>query len=315
VAGEAKVLRKISSADGLRLNGGDWFGYALASQDLDGDGLPDLLVGAPQDDEVAPNAGALWALLLDQAGAIVRAKKIVPTVDVVGESPMEQAWFGAAVAVSGSANSSGCTDIAVSAPRANTFAHNGGVVYSLRLTPDLGIVEPVSVLSPGSNIHEESFFGASLAAAPDGSVLLVGAPGHSKAASGAVWMFEHTPMGWAARQGPLEPQRLEIAQSVETLGFGRSLAILEDPDTSRLLMAVGGNGLDDYRGGVWVCPLESVKTAAQPDFKRVAPPTQLEPFDHFGAALAGRSGRLLIGAPGRGADGFSTGSVMQVLVP
>jgi len=313
--GEAKLLRKISSADSLRLKGMDWFGYALASQDLDGDGVPDLLVGAPQDDEVATNAGALWAVLLDRTGTVVRAKKILPTAEVVGENPMDQAWFGAAVAVSGADHNSGCTDIAVSAPRDGRFAQSGGAVYSLRLSPDLTVVEPASVLSPGSNIHEESFFGASLAVAPDGSALLVGAPGHSQGACGAVWLFERTPMGWSARQGPLEPQRFGIAQSGGSLGLGRSLAIFEEPGTSRLLMAVGCNGLDDYRGGVWVGTLESVKTGGHPGFKRVAPPTQLEPFDHFGTALAGRNGRLLIGAPGRGADGSSLGSVMQVLVP
>jgi hypothetical protein len=60
------------AAAGLRVQGraaADKLGQALEAADLDGDGLPELLVSSPQDDEGATNAGALFVFSGDALAA------------------------------------------------------------------------------------------------------------------------------------------------------------------------------------------------------------------------------------------------------
>ncbi len=67
--GTVKPHQKVSSAVGGFtgiLDDGDLFGNSAVSLgDLDGDGLTDLAVGAPDDDDGGENRGAVWVLFLD----------------------------------------------------------------------------------------------------------------------------------------------------------------------------------------------------------------------------------------------------------
>lgn len=86
--GSTKEVQEISEGEGgftgeldERAGYGDEFGYALANLgDLDGDGAPELAVGAPRDDDGAPpeftgddvyfyDGGAVWILFMDPAFA------------------------------------------------------------------------------------------------------------------------------------------------------------------------------------------------------------------------------------------------------
>jgi len=56
--------RKVSSLSGgfpLRLRNADWFGSSVAALgDLNGDGMPDLAIGARMDDDMGGNRGAVY---------------------------------------------------------------------------------------------------------------------------------------------------------------------------------------------------------------------------------------------------------------
>ena len=78
--------QKISDTDGSftgTLNDGDFFGESLTSAgDLDGNGVADLVVGAPLDDDGSLNGGAIWTLLLNADGTVASHQK---TSDTAGQ--------------------------------------------------------------------------------------------------------------------------------------------------------------------------------------------------------------------------------------
>ena len=85
VLGEAKISDAVGGFGGI-LDEGDRFGESLAGLgDLDGDGLPDLAVGALQDDDPAFDeddtetpieAGAVWILFLGADATVLHAQKL-----------------------------------------------------------------------------------------------------------------------------------------------------------------------------------------------------------------------------------------------
>nr|XP_053628592.1 integrin alpha-IIb-like [Cherax quadricarinatus] len=101
---------------------GAQFGYCLGSADVDGDGVDDLLVGAPlarAGDKLLPDAGKIFLYY-----SPLDADKLPPS-QVSGTD----AWgrFGAAVTSLGDVDRDGYDDVAVAAPYAGR--NRGGVVY------------------------------------------------------------------------------------------------------------------------------------------------------------------------------------------
>jgi len=95
---------------------GDGFGKAVATGgDIDGDGLLDALVGAPDADPHGDGSGAAYLRLADG-----REEIIVP---MRGESGVE---FGAAVAMAGDTNGDGYDDVLIGAP---SWHDSNGVAY------------------------------------------------------------------------------------------------------------------------------------------------------------------------------------------
>jgi hypothetical protein len=120
----------------------DHFGTGLSSSaDLDGDGRPELIVGAPGD---GPNAqGAIWILSLDENGHVDSEQRIRSTSGWPGSPLTDRELFGMDVAVLGDLNGDGWTEIAVGAPGSDP--------------PGSGIYGSVYILSVDSTLTAQSY--------------------------------------------------------------------------------------------------------------------------------------------------------------
>lgn len=112
--------QKVSSTQGLfagPLNDEDWFGQSIgAPGDLDGDNVPDLLVGATEDDDGGEDQGAVWILYLNPDGTVRGQTKVSELAGGFTGMLSKNDNFGASVAGVGDIDRDGAIDIVVGSP-------------------------------------------------------------------------------------------------------------------------------------------------------------------------------------------------------
>jgi len=279
-AGSAAALsirasQKISATTGGfagALSNGDELGAASAPiGDLDGDGIADGIVGAPDDDDGSSEKGASWVLFLEADGT-VRAQQKISSGNgnfVGGAGP---ARFGTAAASLGDFDGDGVGDVAVGSGNDGDGGKGRGAVWILRLDPD-GSVKTSTKISDTQGgflgvLKDQDNFGTSVAVIGDvdgdGIVdLAVGAPGDGDLGgdAGAVWVLFLNGNG-----------TVKSHVKITTLGglapdpaggdrFGTAVAGLGDIDDDGTPdLAVGAPQNDtggSNRGAVWVLRLGS----------------------------------------------------------
>lgn len=111
--GTAKSATKITGADVPSLRAGDYFGAGVAGiGDVNGDGVPDMAVGADGDDAGGTDAGTVHVLFLDRSGAVISSTELSPNT-VPGLSAKQHEYFGFRVAGIGDLDGDGVPDLAV----------------------------------------------------------------------------------------------------------------------------------------------------------------------------------------------------------
>ena len=120
-AGTVTAQQKISSTDGGLPQGAladyDGFGSSVATLgDLNGDGTPDIAVGAPSYIGVPASHGTVWILFLTANGTTLAAQEVGESTGGFSGTLPEFGLFGASVASIGDLNGDGVTDLAVGAP-------------------------------------------------------------------------------------------------------------------------------------------------------------------------------------------------------
>ena len=143
--GTVKDDQKISDTEGGftgRLDNSDFFGRSVATLgDVDGDGVPDLAVGAEGDDDGCPmtrpdcNRGAVWVLFLNTDGTVKRHQKISDTEGGFKGRLDNSDFFGRSMAALGDSlgdfNGDGVTDLAVGASGDDDGGQDRGAVWLL----------------------------------------------------------------------------------------------------------------------------------------------------------------------------------------
>ena len=152
------------------LGGGDLFGFALGTLgDVDGDGVVDLGVGCPKDDDGGVRKGAVWILFLRPDGTVKGHRKISDVGGIYGLQPTVE--FGSAIAGLGDLDGDGIPDMAVGAPLDDGGFVEQGAVWINFLAADGSVKSKVKIndLSGGfsGQLADGDWFGSALAVIPD----------------------------------------------------------------------------------------------------------------------------------------------------
>jgi hypothetical protein len=279
--GSAREVRKFSNGANafLRLlDPGDRFGAAVVGPgDMDGDGIADLIVGAPGDDDGDDkDTGAIWILFLDEEAKVRKVAKISDKVGELDTNLRSKIGFGSSLASIGRLDTDLIPEIVVGAP----FDDSGpgsdvGALFVLWLNPD-GTVRKFSKISSadgglGSGLGRGVNFGTSVT--PIGDIngdrvvdLLVGAPKDDDGKGdnlGAAWVVMLSREGTVvARQKISDTEGRLRARLSAGDRFGHGVAALGDVNgdgvVDVLVGAPGDDGSGYNAGAAWVVNLDGV---------------------------------------------------------
>ena len=276
-AGWVLSEQKISESNGgftgtLELH--DTFGESLAPLgDLDGDGVPELAVGASGDDDGGPGRGAVWILYLNGDGTVKTHEKISNTEGVFTGTLDNGDGFGSSVTSLGDLNGDGIDDLAVGAHGDDDGGNNCGAVWILLLDSDSTVMAHQKISSGEGNfggaLYDGDAFGGSVASLGDLdgdglADLAVGAPRDDDGGSdrGAVWILFLGGSGTVRSHQKISHTAGNFAGGLDDYDlFGNSLASMGDFDGDGIGdLAVGAFYDYDwggFRGAVWILFLES----------------------------------------------------------
>ena len=166
---------KISFTDGNfngDLHDGDRFGTSIANMgDLDGNGLSDLVVGAPGDDDGGTDRGAVWILLMSSNGSVNAEYKISQSQAQFDGTLADDDQFGNAVSNLGDLNNDGVTDLGVAASHSDDGGLDRGAFWVLFLRDDYTVISTSRISDTSGNFNEtlndDDRFGSALVSLGD----------------------------------------------------------------------------------------------------------------------------------------------------
>ena len=177
-------LNALTAAQGYRIDGakaGDGLGSSLASVgDQNGDGIPDLAIGASAASPDGRSSAGEVVVVAGQHGSATRDLATAPPLQEI-DGAMAGAGLGASIAAAGDVDGDGHVDLLAGAPGEGAFT---GAAYLLRGAPntvtDLAL-QPAKIIPAGAGAQAGSSVAAGLSLDGSGADGLIAAPGASDA--------------------------------------------------------------------------------------------------------------------------------------
>ncbi len=165
--GSVKAEQRITEGQGgfsVALEDKDEFGNDVREiGDLNGDGITDIIVGAPGDDDGGTDRGAVYILFLDTDGSVKDYQKISSTEGGLSTTLQNGGKFGFRVESIGDLDGDGIPEIAVGAKDDNDGGTSRGALYLIKLNAD-GTVKADQKISDTEGgfqetLENDDFFG------------------------------------------------------------------------------------------------------------------------------------------------------------
>ena len=327
--GTARRTAQINSgtANGPALDGGDNFGASVSAMDLDGDGIQDIVVGAPDDDAGGASRGAVHVMLMN-GDATVKSTAEINDATGNGPSLSDYDQFGSSVAGIGDLDGDGVPDVACGSPWDSTGGFVRGTVHIMFMNSDGSVKSTAEINSStanGPSLSNFDQFGASVAGVGDldgdgipdiaGGANLDDAGGASRGAVHVMFMNRDGSVKSTAEINDATSNGPSLSNSDQ---FGTSVAGIGDVDGDGIQDIAVGAPDDDAgganRGAVHVMFMNrdgSVKSTAEINNATAGGPS-LSNNDKFGSALGSGDGYVVAGARGADAIGSNSGATYNI---
>ena len=286
----------------------DFFGHDIATiGDVDGDGITDMAVGAPYDDDGGESHGAVYILFLNSDGTVKNSQKISSTEGNFQETLDPYDAFGRAISSIGDFDDDGITDIVVGAYHDDDGGYNTGAVYILFLNSDGTVKNSQKISSTEGNfqgiIDSGDCWGNAITSLNDFdgdgiTDIAVGAhknysPGSEMKRVGAVHILLLNSDGTVKSSQEISDTQGNFDALNENDIFGIDLVNLSDINNDGITdIAVGAHGDSENgfsRGAVYILFLNSdgtVKSYEKINSNQKNFSDQLDDSDMFGTSLS-----------------------------
>ena len=254
--GSVKQTAEINgeTTNGPELGNRDLFGQSVANLgDLDGDGVTDIAVGAPDHTVDGIRTGTVYVIFLNEDGG-AKGTVEINSMEFAGlDSLNAHDKFGHSIANIGDLDGDGVTDIAVGAPGHLVGEIGTGDLYVIYLNNDGSVKQTAEINGDTPNgpvLEDHDLFGQSVANLGDldgdgVTDIAVGAPGHlvGEIGTGDLYVIYLNNDGSVKQTAEINGDPLLNGPELEDQGnlFGSSVAGLGDLDgDGRPDIAIGG---------------------------------------------------------------------------
>ena len=277
--GTVDIEQKISDTEGnlpllAELDDNDQFGSAVAELgDLNGDGILDIAVGAPLDDDGGTDRGAVWILFLNADGTVQSTRKISDTnlslIDILEDNDQ----FGGAIANIGDLNNDRIPEIAVGARLSDDGGGDRGAVWILFLARDGAVLAGQKISDTdgefAGTLQDGDRFGSAIGGIGDLDAdgiedIAVGATGDDDGGTdrGAVWVLFMNADGTVRFEQKISENNGNFQGGLnDNDHFGSAVAGIGDYNGDGIVDIAAGAEQDNDggpdRGAIWIMFMDS----------------------------------------------------------